>query len=155
MKIIDLMLREPVTIDASETVHDAAVLMSRAGVGALVVTDGLRPVGIVTDRDLVTRALATGRPTDGRVDGIMSMGVVALDQTADVDDLFEVFKHHAVRRVPVVDHDTVVGMVTLDDAIGSMMSRFDQLAKVVAAQTMFPHAGDEAPAPVPVDSRSA
>lgn len=155
MRVIELALRAPVTIEASGTVHEAAVLMARAGVGALVVTEGSRPVGVVTDRDLVTRAIANDRPTDGRVDSIMSMGVIALDQNADIDELFDVFKHHAVRRVPVVDHDTVVGMITLDDAIGAMMDRFDQLAKVVAAQTMFPHARDEAQAPVKVDSRTA
>lgn len=149
MKITELAIREPVVVQRDATLTDAAVAMSDAGVGALVVMDDTRPVGMVTDRDLVTRALAKGVPADGRVDAVMTMELVTLDADAEVDELLHAFRHHAVRRVPVVDGGHLVGVVSLDDMLVSVASEMTDLARVLAAQIMFPHAGDEAPPPVP------
>lgn len=150
MKVSDFTWREPVAIGVSETVEAAARLLAEAGVGSLVVVDGDRPVGIVTDRDLVVRALARGIGPDGRVDGIMSMGVVALDADDDVEELYAVFGRHAIRRVPVVDHDRVVGMISLDDALVSTCGQLDALAGVLSTQIAFPYARDEAAPPAVV-----
>jgi len=149
MKITDLVIREPVVVERDATIAETAALMVSSGVGALVVVEHGRPVGMVTDRDLVTRCLAKGVPTDGRVDAVMSMDLVALDGDAEVEDVMHAFRQHAVRRVPVVDGDRVVGIVSLDDMVVSVASEIADVSKVLAAQIMFPHAGDEAPPPVP------
>lgn len=147
MKITELALRPPVVVACDATIADAAALMADAGVGALIVVDGDRPVGIVTDRDIVTRGVAQGRSPDGRIDGLMSMGLIALDHDAEMEDLVHVFDHHAVRRVPVVDHDRVVGVIALDDLLVALSKDLGDITKVLAAQIMFPHAADEPPAP--------
>jgi CBS domain-containing protein len=141
-----LTWRRPVTIDAASTVYDAARLFAEHGVGALVVTDEGRPVGMVTDRDVIVRGIARGKPTDGRIDDLMSTGLVALDADEDVEELYAVFNKHEFRRVPVVEHDEVVGLVSLDDALVSTIHRLDDLASVVGAQIAFPYRGNE-PAP--------
>ena len=151
MNVSDFTWREPVTIDVAETIATAARRLADHGVGALVVVDGDRPVGIVTDRDLVVRVLARGASADGRVDGVMSMGVVALDADDDVEELYAVFGRHAVRRVPVVDHDTVVGMISLDDAVVATSSQMAALSGVLSTQIAFPHARDEAEPPAVVN----
>lgn len=151
MKVTDLALREPVVIACDATVSNAAELMATSGVGALIVLDGHTPVGIVTDRDIVTRGVAHQYPTDGRVDGLMSMGLIALDADDELNDILHVFDNHAVRRIPIVSHDRVVGVVSLDDVLVSMASDLSEVSKVMAAQIMFPHAGDEATPPSPVD----
>jgi CBS domain-containing protein len=147
MKVTDLALREPVVVGCDATVSVTADLMASSGVGAVIVVDGETPVGIVTDRDIVTRGVAHQYPMDGRIDGLMSMGLIALDADDDLEDILHVFGHHAVRRIPVVAHDRVVGIVALDDVLVSIASEFNDLAKVLAAQIMFPHAGDEAQPP--------
>ena len=147
MRVSDFTWREPVTVDVAETIATAAGRLADHGVGALVVTDGEQPVGIVTDRDLVVRVLARGGAADGRVDGVMSMGVVALDADDDVEELYAVFGRHAIRRVPVVDHDRVVGMISLDDAVVSTSSQMAALSGVLSTQIAFPHARDEADPP--------
>ena len=147
MKIRDFTLRHPVTIGVGETVATAAAALADRGVGALIVTDHDRPVGIVTDRDLVTRAVAKGLPTDARVDSCMTTNLIALDADAEFDDLVHTFGHHAVRRVAVVDHDRVVGVVSLDDVLVHLASGLGDVTKVLAAQIMFPHAYDEPPVP--------
>ena len=149
MNVSDLAVRAPVVIGCDATVADTAALMTSAGVGCVIVVDGDAPVGIVTDRDIVTRGVARQYPNDGRIDGLMSMGVIALDVGYDLDDLLHVFRDHAIRRVPIVDHNRVVGLVSLDDIMVFVAEQLSGVSKVLAGQIMFPHAGDEARTPAP------
>jgi CBS domain-containing protein len=149
MNVSELAVREPVVIGCDATVMDTAELMASAGVGCVIVVDGPAPVGIVTDRDIVTRGVAHQYPMDGRIDGLMSMGLIALDAGHDLDALLHVFRDHAVRRVPIVDHNRVVGIVSLDDIMVLMAEQVSEVSKVLAAQIMFPHAGDGAGTPIP------
>jgi CBS domain-containing protein len=150
MKISDLALREPVVIGCDGTMADTAALMASSGVGSVIVVEDDRPVGIVTDRDLVTRGIARAYPADGRIDGLMTMGVIALDVDHDLEDLVHVFRDHAVRRIPIVDQDRVVGVVSLDDIMVLVADELSVVSKVLAGQIMFPHATDEAQTPSPV-----
>ena len=117
MKVRDVMVKAPVTMDIGATICEAAITMDRAAVGAVVIVDGDRPVGIVTDRDLVTRALARRLPPDARIDGVMSSGVVCVDAGAELSDVASILATRPIRHVPVIERDRVVGMVTLDDLI--------------------------------------
>lgn len=150
MNVSDLAVREPVVIGCDATVADTATLMTKTGVGCVIVVDGQTPVGIVTDRDIVMRGIAHQYPIDGRIDGLMSMGLIALDAGHDLDDLLHVFRDHAIRRIPIVDHDRVVGIVSLDDILVFVAEQLSGVSKVLAGQIMFPHAGDEAKTPAPV-----
>jgi CBS domain-containing protein len=147
MNISELAVREPVVIGGDATVADTAALMTSSGVGCVIVVDGQIPIGIVTDRDIVTRGVARQYPMDGRIDGLMSMGVIALDAGQDLDDLLHVFRDHAIRRIPIVDHARVVGIVSLDDILVLVAEQFSGVSKVLAGQIMFPHASAEANAP--------
>ncbi len=147
MKVSDFTWREPVVIEIDETIATAAQRLAETGVGALIVVDRGRPVGVVTDRDLVVRGLARQAAPDSRVDALMTMGVIALDVDDDAEELYALFGREAIRRVPIVDHDTVVGVVSLDDALVSTAARLGDLAGVLSAQIMFPHARAEAPVP--------
>ena len=144
---LDITVRQPVVIECDATVVEAASSMAANGVGSLIVTDHGRPVGIVTDRDLVTRAVAKGADPNSRIDSVMTANLIALDADADFDDVLHTFSHHGVRRLPLVDHDRVVGVVSLDDVLVSMVTDLGGVARVLAAQIMFPHAPDEPPAP--------
>ena len=152
MKVRDLTWRAPVTIDCAETIAAAAQKLSVEGVGALVVMDGDRPVGVVTDRDLVTRGIAKHVQADGRIDSLMSMGVIGLDADEDAEELFGVYARHAIRRVPVLEGARVVGMVSLDDAIVSVSQHLTDLAGVLSTQISYPWAREESPPPVVVET---
>lgn len=146
MKVRDFTWRQPVTIEVDGTIAEAAQQFSDEGVGALIVVDHGRPVGIVTDRDLVVRGIARHIAHDARIDSLMSMGIIALDADEEVDEMYAVFERYAIRRVPVVDHDRVVGMISLDDAMVATVAELTDLAGVLSTQIAFPHARDE-PAP--------
>jgi CBS domain-containing protein len=147
MKIEDITVRPPVTASPDTTLCEAAQLMARHAVGSLIITSGDTLVGIVTDRDLVLRALARNLPTDTRVDDVMSMNVIALDAGADVRDALRAFSHHAVRRLPIVDHGKVTGLLSLDDVVVVLSNQLGDVTQGLAAQLLFPHAFDEAGPP--------
>jgi signal-transduction protein with cAMP-binding, CBS, and nucleotidyltransferase domain len=148
MKVAEVAVRPPVTIQPDETIADAARLMASAGVGALVVTEKDRPVGIVTDRDLVVRAIAKNVPSDGRVDSVMSMNVIAVEGSSDIRDAIRAFSHHAVRRLPVIGAGRVEGMLTFDDVVVALSQQFAEVTRGVTAQLLFPHGNDEPALPV-------
>lgn len=150
MKVRDFTWRKPVTISVDDTIANAAQMFSDQGVGALIVLEENRPVGVVTDRDLVVRGIARRVPFDARIDSLMSMGVIALDADEDVDELYATFARNAIRRVPVVEHDRVVGVVSLDDAMVSTAAELTDLASVLSTQIAFPHARDEPSPPAVV-----
>jgi signal-transduction protein with cAMP-binding, CBS, and nucleotidyltransferase domain len=138
VKARDVMAKRPVTVPAYCTIQQAAVAMGRAAVGAVVIVDEDRqPLGIVTNRDLVVRALARGLPPDARVDDVMSAGVVCVDGDAELSQVTAILSSHPFRRVPVVDHDRMVGMVTLDDLVVRLAEELHGITRRVAAQLMF------------------
>lgn len=143
MRIEEITVRPPVTATPDTTIAQAAQMMAGEAVGSLIIVDGDRLVGIVTDRDIVVRALARNLPSDTRVDDVMSMNIVALDAGADVRDAMRAFGHHAVRRLPIVDHGKVTGLLSLDDLIVAMTSQLGEITQGLTAQLLFPHAFDE------------
>ncbi len=146
MQTIDAMRRSGVAVEPQRTIRDAAAVMDQAGVGALAVIDGETLVGIVTDRDLVRRALARGLPLDARVDGVMTAPVVTIDADADLHDAFGLFRTHAVRRLAVVRNGSFVGMITIDDLLVDIAGDLADLARPITAEVLFAHRDPGVPA---------
>jgi signal-transduction protein with cAMP-binding, CBS, and nucleotidyltransferase domain len=147
MKVRDVMVKPPITLPIGATIEQAARAMDVGAVGAVVIVEGDRPVGLVTDRDLVVRALARRMPPDGRVDAVMSAGVVCVDADAELARVTAILGAHPFRRVPVVDNDRMIGMVSLDDLVVRLAGDLYELTKGVTAQLLFGHAEPQLPAP--------
>lgn len=114
--VVEVMTRDAVPVTSTDTVQAAAQLMERLNVSALPVCDGLRLIGMVTDRDIATRAVAHG------LDGTAPVGNIAtepIDWCFENDDLEVVqYKMEAshIRQMPVVDRNRhLIGMVALAD----------------------------------------
>ena len=145
MRTIDGLRRSGVGIAPDATITKAAQIMETAAVGSLAVVDGEELVGIVTDRDLVRRAMAQRLEPDARVDAVMSMPVVTIDAEADLHGAFALFRTHAVRRVAVVRDGRFVGMISIDDLLIDLAADLADLARPVTAEVLFGH--HDAPAP--------
>jgi CBS domain-containing protein len=145
MRVIEGVRRSGFGVAPDSTVRHAATTMERAGVGALAVVDGDRLVGIVTDRDLVCRVMATGGPLDGRVDAVMSSPAVTIDADADLHEAFAVFRTHGVRRLAVVRGRRFVGMVTVDDLLIDLAGDLSDLSRPVTGEVLFPQHAAETP----------
>jgi CBS domain-containing protein len=149
MHAIDAARRNPVTIARDQTITEAAVVMDRLAIGALVVVepDG-PPIGIVTDRDLVVRAVARRLDPDARIDAVMSTDLVTLAPDADLRDALAVFDAQPIRRLPLVAGDRLVGMVTTDDLFVDLVGDLGRLVRPVTGQVLFGHP-EPAPPAVP------
>jgi CBS domain-containing protein len=106
-------------------------------VGAVVVVDGERPVGIVTDRDLVVRGFGRGLPAEALVDRVMSADLVTLPAEADLRKAITLFYRNPIRRLPLVEGGRVVGMLTVDDLVIDLVSDLDSLVRPVFGQVVF------------------
>jgi CBS domain-containing protein len=113
--VADVMTPAPSTIGMSDTLQTAAEMMATLDVGALVVQAGHTTVGIVTDRDLVVRGLAEGLGLEAMVGEVASEDIVTVGPSLPAETAVEVMRAAAVRRIPVLDGDTVVGIVSLGD----------------------------------------
>jgi CBS domain-containing protein len=111
----DVMMTNLQSVDAAASIQQAAAVMRDNNIGdVLVVADGnLR--GIVTDRDLVVRALADGQADATPVGDVCSPQLTVVDAQAEVAEAADIMGSHAVRRLPVVDDNEVVGIVSLGD----------------------------------------
>ena len=139
MQARDACRKPPVTVPADRPVAEVAKLMDEMAVGAVVIVDDDKPVGIVTDRDLAVRVLARSIPSDGRVDDVMSTGVVTLDATADLREAARIFSEHAIRRLPVVEESRMVGMLTVDDLLMDFVSDLTNLVRPITGEVIFGH----------------
>jgi CBS domain-containing protein len=113
--IAELMKPNPITCGVDDTIQNAAEVMRDRNIGDVVVTDSDGLCGIVTDRDLVVRALATGQEPSTHIGDVCSRDVSTIEPEADVGRAVELMRSNALRRLPVVDGDQLVGIVSIGD----------------------------------------
>jgi len=112
----DLMTSNPTTLDVSATVSVAARAMRDLDVGDVLVMQNGDLRGIVTDRDIVVRCLAEGEnPQSITVGELCTDALVTLSADASVADAVELMERHAIRRVPILENGSVLGIVSLGD----------------------------------------
>ncbi|WP_061958544.1 CBS domain-containing protein [Cupriavidus pauculus] len=136
MKIGDIGCQEAIHIPHSCTLQEAAVQMRDKHVGSLIVTEageaGTRALGMVTDRDIVVTATADGAdPARTLVSQIASQGLVTIQRGADTADAVQMMLAHGIRRLGLLDGETVTGVVSMDDLLGAMANEWRMLATVV------------------------
>ncbi len=110
------MTRDPRTVNASDTLVDAARAMNEADIGDVVVVDNGDVKGIVTDRDIVVRAIAEGRdPQSTSCGDVCTTGIESIEPSASVDDALRKMREADIRRLPVVQDGRPVGIISLGD----------------------------------------
>ena len=114
-KVRDVMTPGPIGVDYDQSVGEAARAMRDWGVGAILVVSNGSLYGLVTDRDLVVRAVAEGRRADEPVGPLSSGNLIGVDADADVHEAMRLMRQHAVRRLPVLEGGQVAGIVSLGD----------------------------------------
>ncbi|KOR23443.1 CBS domain-containing protein [Burkholderia cenocepacia] len=126
-RVSEVMTRDAATIGPTQSLREAARLMNDLNVGALPVCDGTRLIGMLTDRDIVVRAVSMGVPPDEAVEGVVSGPANWCYEDDDISAVQKKMEDAQIRRVPVVDRQKrLVGIVALGDlataADGAMSS---------------------------------
>lgn len=133
---LERFCREPVVrIHPKRSVHDAALMMRDHHVGAVLVVDEDRPIGIVTDRDIVVRAIIENRdPNTTPVRDVMSGTLTVVGSNQKIDDAIIAIRTAGVRRMPIVDAaGKAIGIVTLDDLVVLMAGELTMVAGAIQA----------------------
>ena len=112
-----IMSNSIVSIDSSVSATNAAKMMEDTGVGAVVVLENNLPVGIVTDRDFAIKITAHSYPIDTPVRRIMSSPLISIEPDSDLWTASDLMSTRNVRKLPVIDDDKVVGILTSSDLV--------------------------------------
>ena len=138
MSVGRICVREVDLAERTETVWQAAERMRQRVVGTLVILDrDRRPIGILTDRDLVERVLADGKNARSTtVDEVMSRNPKTVTEEAPIEHALSVMRAHRMRRLPVVGRDgTLVGLLSLDDVLMLLAEEFAVIGGVLRFET--------------------
>lgn len=140
MPIGEICNREVVIAQRDTTVQEAAQLMRQHHIGALVVVEEVsgkrKPLGLVTDRDLVVEVLATQLDAEAiTVGDIMLPELVTVPESSGVFEAIQFMRAKAVRRLPVVDgQGALIGIVALDDLLSLLAEELSELSVLVSRE---------------------
>jgi CBS domain-containing protein len=122
-----------VTISPDATLLEAAKLMHSKHIGCLVVIDDSRPIGILTDRDIVLKVVAREKkPAETSVRDVMTTNPTMVNVNYDMLDAVRLMRNRGVRRLPIVDeHRHLFGIITMDDVLTALGTEAGDLAGTV------------------------
>ena len=134
MKILDTMrdvLRTKghalFTLTPESTVYRAIEMMADKHVGALLVTNGERLVGIISERDYARKVILKGKSSkDTLVEEIMTTPVIFVDSRQTIDDCMRIMTENRIRHLPIVESDKVIGIVSIGDLVKWVISTQEQ-----------------------------
>lgn len=124
MKCSEVMTRNPRTCEPTDTVQQAAQLMKSEDVGPIPIAskDG-NLEGIITDRDIVLKVVAEGRdPKTTKLSEVMTTDIVTCAPDGDIEDTLNLMEDHQVRRIPVVEGNRLVGIISQADVATKLES---------------------------------
>jgi CBS domain-containing protein len=130
----DVMTQNVVTLPRTAPLRDAARRMKESDIGDVIVMDDGNMCGIVTDRDIVVRAIAEGKnPDSSSLEEICSHEIVSVSPGDSVDRAVQLMRERAVRRLPVVEGNKPVGIVSIGD-LAIELDEHSGLADISAAE---------------------
>ncbi|WNL44034.1 CBS domain-containing protein [Dyella sp. BiH032] len=138
----DIGTSRVIQAEASQSLREAARIMHRHQVACLVVVgDSGAPLGVVTERDVMTATLVLGRdPDSATIGSVMARPPVICRDDSTFTELIAIMRGSGLRRLPVVDASgTLVAIVTADDVIAAMAELMESLARALIVDPMFDH----------------
>ena len=113
----EIMSKNVLTLDKSTSLQEAALNMSKLNIGCVIVTDGVKPLGIITERDFVTKVAAEGRPLFTEISEIMSSPLITIGPEETIWEASEMMKEKLIHKLPVKENDQIIGIVTTTDIV--------------------------------------
>ncbi|MEK9682408.1 MAG: CBS domain-containing protein [Nitrosopumilus sp.] len=112
-----VMSKNILTAEKSTSLQDAAQEMKRLGVGCVIVTKESKPIGIITERDFVTKVAADGRPLFTEISEVMSSPLITIEPEETIWEASEIMKEKLIHKLPVIDDGRIVGVITTSDIV--------------------------------------
>jgi CBS domain-containing protein len=134
--VADVMTPGVESTSSTETLRDAARAMREGDFGSMPVVDDGQLTGILTDRDIVVRAVAEGLDPAARVGDVASRDPVTVEPGEDLDDAMDLMARHRIRRLPVVEDGRLVGVVSQADvALGAKEAQTGAVVEQISQPT--------------------
>lgn len=135
--ILDSKGHEVWSVKPDDTVFDSLQLMAEKGIGALLVMDGDRLVGIVTERDYARKVILEGKSSKtSSVAEVMTTRVLCVTAERTIDECMALMTDKRARHLPVLDHKRVIGVISIGDLVKTMISEqqvlIDQLQHYIS-----------------------
>jgi len=139
LKVEDIMVEEVKTVDSDETVMRAVKLMNVYEIGCLIVTKSGKPIGIVTERDVLKRVLADSRdPEKTKICEVMSAPLMFVDPKMEIEDAVRFMFKMKIKKLPIVRREKLLGLVTLTDLVRFQPQMVSILKKLSALDLPSP-----------------
>jgi CBS domain-containing protein len=118
-KLKKIMIEKVKTARLDDTVQNIALLMNRYQIGCvIIIDDGYKPVGIITERDIIKRVICKAiHVEDAQITDVMSKPLVTSSPDMRAGDAAKIMIEHNIKKMPVVDDGRLVGLVTLTDLV--------------------------------------
>jgi CBS domain-containing protein len=131
LSIVKNYMRKDIsTISTEASATEASKTMSTDKVGYIIVLDKGRPVGIVTERDLVRKIMAEEKsPKETKISECMSSPLISIDPDKSIEEAVETMKKHGFRRLPVVKNNIIYGIFTARDLVDHFEEFEDKLTR--------------------------
>ena len=113
----EIMSKNILTLDKSTSLQEAAEHMKKLNVGCVIVTDSNNLIGIITERDFVTKIAAEGRPLFTEIKEVMSSPLITIDPEETIWEASELMKEKLIHKLPVKKNDEIVGIITTTDIV--------------------------------------
>ncbi len=118
IKVIDVMTKNPIFVSPDTVLVDCAKKMLDEKVGSLIIKDKKKVIGIVTEKDFVERVVAKNlNASSTKVKNIMSKELVSINPDADISEAIKKMNQKDVRRMPVVNNNEIIGLLTIKDIL--------------------------------------
>ena len=115
--VSEVMSKNILTLDKSTTLQEAAEHMKKLNVGCVIITDSNNPIGIITERDFITKIAAEGRPLFTEIKEVMSSPLITIDPEETIWEASELMKEKLIHKLPVKENDEIVGIITTTDIV--------------------------------------
>ena len=115
--IADVMTKSVISADASMTINETAKMMEDAKVGSVIIMENNTPIGIVTDRDFAVKVAAHAYEISSPIKRIMSSPLLSINSDESIRNAADLMHERGVRKLPVLNDDKVVGMITATDIV--------------------------------------
>jgi CBS domain-containing protein len=129
----DYMRKDVVTVDSGASALEASKIMTGKNSGYVIILEKSKPVGIVTEKDLVAKVLAKEKnPLNTKVSEVMSVPLITVNLDATIEDAVRTMAKHRIRRLPIARNSIIYGIFTTRDLARNFSKYEDRITKDLA-----------------------
>ena len=128
-KVADAMTISPISVNPELSLLECARIMSEKHVGTVVIKDNEHSIGILTEQDIVRKAVAKGLSANEKVKDFMETKLITIDLDADIYDALIKMRDNNIRHLPVIEKNKMVGLLTIKDILKIEPELFDLIVE--------------------------